>query len=56
MSDNIVNFKQASEKQKAAKIHEEKDKKFEAMRERFEVAFPTKSSKLKTYFKNKKKR
>ncbi|MFY9178436.1 MAG: tRNA (uracil-5-)-methyltransferase [Venatoribacter sp.] len=56
MNDNIVNFQQASEKQRAAKIHAEKDKKVEAIRARFEKALPTQDSKLKTYFKNKKKR
>ncbi|PIQ38995.1 MAG: tRNA (uracil-5-)-methyltransferase [Thalassolituus sp. CG17_big_fil_post_rev_8_21_14_2_50_53_8] len=49
----MVDFRQAGEKHRHARMHDEKEAKVEAMRERFAAALPDKKTPVKDYLKKK---
>jgi hypothetical protein len=49
----VVDFRQAGEKHRHARMHDEKEAKVEAMRERFAAALPDKKTPVKDYLKKK---
>ncbi|MEK9712910.1 MAG: tRNA (uracil-5-)-methyltransferase [Thalassolituus sp.] len=55
MSDaNVVDFQKAGEKHRAERSHREKEEKVDAMRQRFEEAFPVKKTPVKDFLRKKK--
>lgn len=53
MSQNVIDFSQASAKHKHQREHEDKEAKYAEMKERFEAALPNKKTPVKDYFKKK---
>jgi len=55
MSDaKVVDFQKAGEKHRAERSHREKEEKVDAMRKRFEEAFPEKKTPVKDFLRKKK--